>query len=451
MFSKILIANRGEIALRIARTCRELDIPTVAVYSTADEDSVAVSYADEAVRIGPPAPRHSYLSAAAIVEAALRTGADAVHPGYGFLSEDADFAEICEANGLTFIGAPPAVLARLGDKADARQEARAAGLDVLPGSSGPEPNAAAAQRLAAEIGYPVILKAVAGGGGRGMSVVREPGDFRATYARTQADAQATFGDGRLYVERFLDGARHIEVQVLADRHGNVVELGTRDCSVQRRRQKLIEEAPAPSLHPGLAERMGAAAVAAARSTNYAGLGTYEFLVDEDGRFYFMEINCRIQVEHPVTEMITGVDLVREQILVADGSRLRLRQADVRQHGVSMQCRVNAEQPRLGFRPTPGRVTEFLMPAGPFTRVDTHLRAGLAVPPHYDPLVAKVIVWAPDRDQVLARMDRALGECRVSGAGLATTTEFLREVLDYPAFRRAKHTTALIDEMLARPA
>jgi acetyl-CoA carboxylase biotin carboxylase subunit len=450
MPAKILIANRGEIALRIARTCKELGIPTVAVYSTADEGAPVIDYADQAVRIGPPAARHSYGNPAAIVEAALRSGADAIHPGYGFLAEDPDFAEICQANGLTFIGAPPAVLARLGDKAGARQAARDAGLPVLPGSGRPEPNAAAAQRVAAEIGYPVILKAVAGGGGRGMSVVRAPGDFRACYARTQADAQATFGDGRLYVERFLDGARHVEVQVLADRHGEVVELGTRDCSVQRRRQKLIEEAPAPGLAPGLVERIAAAAAAAARAAGYAGLGTYEFLVDTDGRFYFMEINCRIQVEHPVTEMVTGIDLVREQILVADGARLGLRQQDVTWRGVAMQCRINAEQPRLDFRPAPGRITELVLPGGPFTRVDTHARLGMVVPPHYDPLVAKAIVWAPDRDQALARMDRVLGEFRVAGPGLATTIEFLREVLACPPFRQATHTTALVDQMLGRP-
>jgi acetyl-CoA carboxylase biotin carboxylase subunit len=450
MLAKVLIANRGEIALRIARTCRELDIPTVAVYSTADADSPVVGYADEAVCIGPPAARHSYRNAAAIIEAALRTGADAVHPGYGFLSEDPDFADACHANGLTFIGAPAEVLARLGDKAGAREAALDAGLPVLPGSHRPEPSAASARRLADEIGYPVIIKAVAGGGGRGMSVVREPGQFRTSYARTQAAAQATFGDGRLYVERFLDGARHVEVQILADRWGGVVHLGTRDCSVQRRRQKLIEETPAPGLPPGLNERIATAAASAAQACGYVGAGTYEFLVDDDGRFYFMEINCRLQVEHPVTEMVTGIDLVREQILAADGARLRWSQQDVTPHGVAMQCRINAEDPRRGFLPAPGQLTDFVVPGGPFTRVDTHLRTGMAVTPHYDPLMAKAIVWAPDRDQVLARMDRVLSEFRVAGTGVSTTIAFLREVLAYPAFRYAKHTTALVDQMLPLP-
>src|SRR2546421_2665636 len=449
MFSKILIANRGEIALRIARTCRELDIPTVAVYSSADWDSPVVGYADEAVCVGPPLSRSSYANAASIVEAALQTGAEAVHPGYGFLSEDPDFAEICHANGLVFVGPEPDVLARLGDKATAREAAVEAGLRVLPGSGEPESTPAAAQRLADEIGYPVIIKAVAGGGGRGMSVVRDPREFREAFIKTRANAEGIFGDGRVYVERFLDAARHVEVQILADGHGRVVHLGTRDCSVQRRRQKLIEETPAAGLPPGLADRMGAAAAEAARLAGYTGAGTYEFLVDEDGDFYFMEVNCRIQVEHPVTEMVTGVDLVREQLLVAAGNRLGFRQEDIKPFGAAMECRINAEDPARDFLPTARTITQFELPGGPFTRIDTHLRQGLAIPTHYDPLVAKAIVWAPDRDQILARMDRVLSEFRVAGPGVATTIGFLREVLAYPSFRRGKHTTALVDQLLAR--
>ena len=449
MLSKVLIANRGEIALRIARTCRELDIPTVAVYSSADEDSPVVRYADEAVCIGPPPSRNSYANPAAIVEAALQTGADAVHPGYGFLSEDPDFAEICHANDLVFVGPEPDVLARLGDKATAREAAVAAGLRVLPGSAEPESNPIAAERLANDIGFPVIIKAVAGGGGRGMTVVREPGDFRAAFTLTKANAQGVFGDGRVYVERYLDAARHVEVQVLADQYGHVVHLGTRDCSVQRRRQKLIEESPAFGLPAEMTERMGRAAAEAARASGYTGAGTYEFLVDDDRDFFFMEVNCRIQVEHPVTEMITGIDLVREQLLVAAGIPLGLRQEDVKLQGAAMECRINAEDPNRDFLPTAGTITEFEPPGGPFTRVDTHLRQGLAIPPYYDPMVAKAIVWAPDRDQVLARMDRALSEFRIAGPGVATTTGFLREVLAYPSFRHGKHTTALVDQLLAR--
>jgi acetyl-CoA carboxylase biotin carboxylase subunit len=448
MLAKVLIANRGEIAMRIARTCREMRIPTVAIYSTVDEDGAVVGYADEAVRVGPATARASYANPAAIVEAARRTGADAVHPGYGFLAEDADFAEICAENGLTFIGPSPAVLARLGDKASAREAAVAAGLRVLPGSAAPEPNAEAAARVAADIGYPVILKAVAGGGGRGMAVIRHPRDLAAGYATTQAGAQALFGDGRLYVERYLSAARHVEVQILGDAYGTVLHLGTRDCSVQRRRQKLIEETPAPGLPPGVSERICADTVRAARAAGYVGAGTYEFLVDDEGGYYFMEVNCRIQVEHPVTEMVTGVDLVREQIAIAAGCELGLRQADVAARGVAIECRVNAEHPERGFQPTAGRITEFTVPGGPFTRVDTHVRPGSAVPAEYDPLLAKAIVWAPDRDLAIARMDRALHEFWVAGPGVHTTLGFLRRVLASTAFRDGTHTLTLVDELTA---
>ncbi|WP_430790406.1 acetyl-CoA carboxylase biotin carboxylase subunit [Actinoplanes sp. G11-F43] len=445
MFSTVLIANRGEIALRVARTCREMGIRTIAVCSDADRESAVARYADRCVRIGPSAARHSYLNPAALVTAALQNGAEAVHPGYGFLSEDPDFAEICEANDLTFIGPPAALLRRLGDKADAKQIAREAGLPTLPGSSRSLLTVEEAREVADRIGYPLIVKATAGGGGRGMTVVRDGRDLGQAWGRARAVAQSTFGDPRLYIERFLENARHIEVQVLGDGRGGVVELGERDCSVQRRRQKLIEETPAPGLPARLSQRIRDAAVRAARHVDYAGAGTYEFLVDED-EFVFMEVNCRIQVEHPVTEMVTGIDLIREQLRVAAGYGLSVTQDDVRPRGVAIECRINAEDPLRGFLPTPGTVAEFLPPSGPFVRVDTHGYPGFRVTADYDPMLAKVSVWAPDRRQAIARADRALEEFRVAGRGVHTTRDFLREVLADPAFRAAKHTTGLVDTM-----
>ncbi len=450
MFDTVLIANRGEIALRVARTCREMGIQTVAVHSTSDRSSAAVTFADEHVQIGPTAPKRSYLNVAAIIEAALRTGADAIHPGYGFLSEDADFAEICAEHGITFVGPPPEVMTRLADKAAARAVMSRAGLPVLPGSNEAPANLAEVQQMTDAIGYPVIFKAAAGGGGRGMTVVRDRREVSRAYQECRATAQAVFGDGRVYVERYLEAARHIEVQVLCDSHGNAVYLGDRDCSVQRRHQKLVEEAPAPGLPDGLARRMGEAAVQGALAVGYTGVGTFEFLVEPGGEFYFMEINCRIQVEHPVTEMVCGLDLVREQLLVAAGHPLSITQDDVQLRGVSLECRVNAEDPDRGFRPTPGEITELVLPGGPFTRVDTHCYAGWTVTPDYDPLLAKIVVWAPDRDQALARMDRALSECRVTGRGLHTTVDFLRRVGNNPTFRAAEHTTSLVDQMFAEP-
>jgi acetyl-CoA carboxylase, biotin carboxylase subunit len=445
MFTTVLIANRGEIALRVARTCRELGIRTVAVHSTADRDSAVVDFADESVQIGPPAPQRSYLNAAAIVEAALRTRAEAIHPGYGFLSEDPDFAEACEAHGLTFIGPPSAVIARLGDKARARHAA--AGLPMLPGTTEPVENLAEARDAAGVIGYPLIIKAVAGGGGRGISVVADPADLPGAYAATRSNAQAIFADSRVYLERFLEDARHVEVQILADRDGNTVHLGARDCSVQRRRQKLVEETPPPGLPSRVAEEMGNASVRCARNVGYVGAGTFEFLVDAAHRYYFMEVNCRIQVEHPVTELVTGVDMVREQLRIAAGEHLSFGQADVRPHGASVECRINAEDPARGFLPTPGRLTEFLPPGGPFTRVDTHVRAGTAITPDYDSLLAKLAVWAPDRVQAIARMRRALAEFRIAGPGVCTTRQFLLDVLGHPGFTAGTHTTALVDAML----
>jgi acetyl-CoA carboxylase biotin carboxylase subunit len=442
-FDTVLVANRGEIALRVVRTCREMGIRSVVAHSTADRDSAAVRAADASVQIGPAAPQRSYNYAPAIIEAALRTGAQAVHPGYGFLSEDPDFAEICARNGLVFVGPEPEVMARLSDKALARTMMADAGLPVLPGTGQPVTGRAAVTAAAHRIGLPLIIKAAAGGGGRGMTVVRRWDDLLPAYRATRAAARIGFGDDRVYLERYWEHARHVEVQVLADGHGSVVHLGERDCSVQRRRQKLVEESPAPGLKPDVARRLAQYAVTGARSAGYTGAGTFEFLVDGD-EIAFIEVNCRIQVEHPVTEARTGIDIVREQLLIAAGAPLSVRQEDVRPRGVAVECRVNAEDPDRDFAPCPGRLDEFVPPAGPFVRVDTGAHQGWRVPSEYDSLLAKVIVWAPDREGALARMDSALREFRVSGPGVHTTVPLLRRVLADPEFRAARHTTSFLD-------
>ncbi|MFQ6329341.1 acetyl-CoA carboxylase biotin carboxylase subunit [Nocardia sp. CWNU-33] len=448
MFDKVLIANRGEIALRVARTCREMGVRTVAVHSVADRDSAVVRLADEAVQIGPAAAKRSYLNAAAVLTAAELTGADAIHPGYGFLSESPDFADACRAAGITLIGPPADVMAQLGDKQSARTLMAKAGLPLLPGSLDPL-ELDAAHALADRIGYPVIIKAAAGGGGRGMQVVGDSSVFRRAFQETRATARMLFGDSRVYLERYLEGARHVEVQVLCDGHGAGVHLGERDCSVQRRHQKLIEESPAPRLPDGLAARMGRAAVDGVLEAGYVGAGTVEFLVDRAGNFYFMEVNCRIQVEHPVTEMVTGIDLIAEQIRIAAGAPLGYTQDQISVRGAAIECRINAEDPAAEFAPAPGMVSEFTPPGGPFVRVDSHVQAGYQIPPHYDSLLAKVIVWAPDRARAIARMQRALAEFRISGARVETTRDFLREVLDHPRMRSATHSTALVDELLGK--
>ncbi|MDH2427217.1 acetyl-CoA carboxylase biotin carboxylase subunit [Sphaerisporangium sp. TRM90804] len=447
MFGTVLIANRGEIGLRVARTCREMGIRTVVVYSSADRDTPLTRFADEAVHIGPPAAKSSYLNIPAIIEAALRTGSEAIHPGYGFLSEDPDFAEICSAHDITFIGPAPEVMARLGDKATARTIMAAAGLPVVEGSESTLDTAAQAKAVADRIGYPVIIKATAGGGGRGMRVVGRPSAFVRAYSEARSHAHAVFGDSRVYVERFVERARHVEVQVVRDRFGNAVHFGTRDCSVQRNNQKLVEETPAPRLPAELVDRMTALAVLGAHAVGYEGACTFEFLLDDAGRFHFMEINCRIQVEHPVTEMVTGTDLVREQIMVAAGRPLSLRQADVVLSGAAVECRINTEDPYRGFRPTPGRLEEFRLPGGPFTRVDSHGAQGAVMTSEYDSLLAKIVVWAPDREQAVARMSRALNELHVTGPGVRTTKPFLQDVLAHPLFKDATHTTGLVEHML----
>ncbi|WP_018687174.1 acetyl-CoA carboxylase biotin carboxylase subunit [Actinokineospora enzanensis] len=445
MFTTVLIANRGEIALRVARTCRELGIRTVAVYSTADQDSAVVRFADESVHIGPAPSKASYLNIPAIIEAARRAGADAIHPGYGFLSENPDFAEVCEDEGIVFIGPPASVMQKLGDKAVARAMMVEAGLPLLPGSTQAIDTVTEAHALADEIGYPVIIKAAAGGGGRGMRIVRDSTDFARAYRETRLDAQAVFGDGRVYVERYLESARHVEIQVLADRYHSAVHLGARDCSVQRRHQKLVEESPPPGLPDSLIAEMGAAAVRATVAAGYVGAGTFEFLVDTENRYYFMEVNCRLQVEHPVTEMVTRRDLVADQLRVAAGEPLGFTQAELTGHAI--ECRVNAEDPARGFAPAPATVTHFAAPGGPFVRVDTHLHSGYRIPAAYDSLLAKLVVWGPDRDTAIARMHAALRELRVEGPGTATTADFLRDVLDHPLFRDGKHDTSLVGDML----
>lgn len=433
MFSRVLIANRGEIAVRIARTCRELGIEPVMIHSTADAGSAALRYAEDVVCVGGDRAAGSYLYIPNVIEAALRSGADAIHPGYGFLSEDPYFAEICEDNDLTFIGPSPQVMEKVGSKAVTRELMAAAGLPLLPGTRDAVATVEQAHAIAADIGYPLVIKAVAGGGGRGITMVRRREDLSDAYRTTRATALATFRDSNVYIERYLDHARHIEVQVLCDAHGNGVHLGERDCSVQRRHQKLVEEAPSPAVGPQLRSTLGPLAVRGALSIGYRGVGTMEFLLDDEGNAWFMEMNGRIQVEHPVTEMVTGVDLVREQILVAAGHPLTARQDDLTPRGHSIECRVNAEDPDRDFAPTPGRLTVFEPPAGPWTRVDTHCTAGSTIPPYYDSLIAKVIVWAPDRAQAIARMKRALAEFHVEGPGIATTIGLHQRIMDAPEF------------------
>ncbi|MBT2208984.1 MULTISPECIES: acetyl/propionyl/methylcrotonyl-CoA carboxylase subunit alpha [Actinomadura] len=446
----VLIANRGEIALRVARSCREMGVRSVAVYSTADRDSAVVRYADEAVHIGPAPARRSYLYVPNIVEAALRTGADAVHPGYGFLSEDPDFAQVCAENGLAFIGPRPDVMECVGDKARVRALMGAAGLPLLPGSDGSVPTLAAAEEVAAEIGYPVIVKAAAGGGGRGIEVARDRADLQEVFRRTTALARQVFGIGDVYLEKFVPAARHVEVQLLCDEHGAAVHLGERDCSLQRRNQKLVEESPSPGLAGDLRDALGEYALTGARAVGYTGAGTMEFLVDTSGALTFMEINGRIQVEHPVTEMMTGIDLVKEQIRVAAGEPLGYGQDDVRPHGAALECRVNAEDPAAGFRPTPGRLEVFRPPGGPGVRVDSGFAQGDSVPPNYDSLIAKLVTWAPTRDEAIERALRGLAEFAVRGPGVATTIPLLQRLLTHPVFVRGEHTTRFVDALMAGP-
>ena len=443
---KVLIANRGEIALRILRSCRELGIETVAVYSTVDKDALHVQLADEAVCVGDALSSKSYLNVPNILAAATSRGVDAIHPGYGFLAENDKFAEMCRDHGLTFIGPSPHAIRSMGDKSTAKSTMQSVGVPTVPGSEGLLANPEEAAVLAEQMGYPVMIKATAGGGGRGMRLVPSADQLANLYKAAQGEAEAAFGNPGLYMEKFIDRPRHVEVQVLADRHGNVVHLGERDCSIQRRHQKLLEEAPSPALDPELRRRMGDAAVAAARSINYEGAGTVEFLLDRSGGFYFMEMNTRIQVEHPVTEMVTGIDLIAEQLRIAGGEPISVTQEQINLSGHAIECRINAEDASHNFRPAPGRITGWLPPGGPGVRVDSHVYTGYDIPPFYDSLIGKLIVWGRDREMALTRMKRALNECAITG--IPTTVDFHLALLERPEFINGDvHTKFVEQEML----
>jgi acetyl-CoA carboxylase, biotin carboxylase subunit len=450
MFQKILIANRGEIALRVIRACREMGIRTVAVYSEADRESLHVRFADEDVCIGPAPARDSYLNIPRIIAAAEITGAEAIHPGYGFLAENAEFAEICDRSALVFIGPTADQIRQMGDKAVARKTMAAVGVPTVPGSKGAIADAEEAGAVAAEIGYPVIIKASAGGGGKGMRVAADASVLVAQLQMAQAEAKAAFGDPSVYLEKYLVRPRHIEIQVIGDRHGRVVHLGERECSLQRRHQKLLEEAPSPVLTPELRARMGEAAVKGAQAIGYSSAGTVEFLLDEDGSFYFMEMNTRIQVEHPVTEMVTGLDLIKEQIRVAAGEPLGLaRQEDLEIRGHAIECRINAEDPARNFQPSPGTISIFHPPGGPGVRVDTHVYAGYRVPPFYDSLIGKLIVHGRDRHEATARMKLALESFIIEG--VHTTIPFLLRLLDTQEFAEADFDTKFLERWMSEGA
>ena len=446
MFQKILIANRGEIALRIQRACRELGIPTVAVHSTADTDAMHVRLADESVCIGPPSARDSYLHIPAILSAAAVTGADAIHPGYGFLSENADFAEMVEAHGITFIGPSPAHIRMMGDKISAKTAMAGIGVPLVPGSPGELTDLDHARTIAAEIGYPVLIKAAAGGGGRGMKVAETADDLEMAWNVARTEARTAFGNDSVYLEKYLDKPRHIELQVMADAHGNVVHFGERDCSLQRRHQKLLEEAGSPALTPAERESIGQIVTDGLKTLGYRNAGTLEFLY-QDGQFAFIEMNTRLQVEHPVTEMVCNIDLVREQIRIAAGQHLGYTQADIVVSGHAIECRINAEDPET-FMPTPGRVDLFHAPGGLGVRVDSALYAGYVVPPYYDSMVAKLIVHAPDRPQAIARMRRALAEFAVQG--IKTTLPLHRRILEAPDFVAGDYTIHWLERFVATP-
>ena len=444
MFHKILIANRGEIALRIQRACRELGIPTVAVHSTADADAMHVRLADESVCIGPPAARDSYLNIPALLSAAVVTGADAVHPGYGFLSENADFAEMVETHGMTFIGPSPAHIRMMGDKISAKTAMAGLGVPLVPGSDGAVTDLTQAAEVAARIGYPVLIKAAAGGGGRGMKVAHTADELNEAWTVARTEARTAFGNDAVYMEKYLDHPRHIELQVMADNYGAVVHFGERDCSLQRRHQKLLEEAGSPALTPAERDALGAVVTAGLRTLGYRNAGTLEFLY-QDGQFAFIEMNTRLQVEHPVTEMVCDVDLVREQIRIAAGQALGYGQADVTFSGHAIECRVTAEDPDT-FIPTPGRVDLFHAPGGLGVRVDSALYAGYVVPPYYDSLVAKLIVHAPTRPEAIARMRRALGEFAIQG--IKTTLPLHRRIMDAPDFIAGNYTIHWLEQFVA---
>ncbi len=445
MVEKVLIANRGEIALRIVRSCRELGIATVAVFSTVDKKALHVQLADEAVCVGDSLSNKSYLNIPNILAAATSRGVDAIHPGYGFLAENDKFAEMCNDHGIVFIGPSPKAIRSMGDKSTAKETMEAVGVPTVPGSKGLLSNVDEAYKLADDIGYPVIIKATAGGGGRGMRLVENSDNLEKMFKAAQGEAEAAFGNDGLYMEKFIKKPKHVEIQILADRSGNVVHLGERDCSVQRRHQKLLEESPSPAINTELRKKMGNAAIAAAKSIGYEGAGTVEFLVDDDDNFYFMEMNTRIQVEHPVTEMVTGVDLIAEQIKIASGSNLEFNQDDIHLNGHAIECRINAEDPSHNFRPSPGKITGWLPPGGPGVRVDSHVYTGYEIPPFYDSLIGKLIVWGKDRNTAIKRMNRALNECAVTG--IPTTINFHLTLLNKSKFKQGKIHTKYVEEEL----
>jgi acetyl-CoA carboxylase, biotin carboxylase subunit len=444
VFAKVLIANRGEIAVRILRACRDLGVPAVVAYSEADRESLAVRLADEAICIGPAEARRSYLNQPAVVSAALISGCDAIHPGYGFLAEDPDFAEVCAAHDLTFVGPRAEVLERFASKYAVRRMLAANGLPTVPGSQGIVTDLRDALDQAAQAGYPVLLKPSAGGGGKGMRLVRSPREMETSLPLARSEAQAAFGDDSIYFEKWIEESRHVEVQVLVDRHGNGVHLGERDCSIQRRHQKIIEEGPSPAMDDAARERLRDLAIRAVMAAGYESAGTLEFLLDREGNFYFIEINCRIQVEHPVTEALTGIDLIAQQVRLAAGEPLTLRQGDVQFRGHAIEFRINAEDATDNFSPQTGVIDELLLPGGPGVRVDTHIYPGYEVPPFYDSLLAKLIVWGEDRGQALARSRRALAEFDISG--VKTNLSFHRGIIDNDAFLGAQVSTNLLDRV-----
>ncbi len=439
---KILVANRGEIACRIIWTCKEMGIKTVAVHSEADRDALHVRFADEAICIGPPASAESYLNIPAIISAAEITNVDAIHPGYGFLAESATFAKICEDCNIKFIGPRPDVIAMMGDKVEARRTMTAAGVPILPGSPDPIESTEEASKIALEIGFPLIIKAAAGGGGRGMRIVREESELHGNLELAQTEALNAFKNGSVYIERYIERPRHIEIQVLADEHGNVIHLGERECTIQRRHQKLLEEAPSPVISPELRDKMGAVAVKACQEIGYSSAGTFEFLLDEDDSFYFMEMNTRIQVEHPVTEMVTLADIVRNQIRIATGEEVGYTQDEVQIVGHSIECRINAEDP-VKFTPSPGKITAFNIPGGPGVRVDTAVYPGYVVPPYYDSMIAKLIVHARTRELAIARMQRALEMMVVEG--IKTTIPLHRKIMADENFQKGNFSTKFMEE------
>ena len=443
MFKKILIANRGEIAMRILRTCKEMGIKTVAVYSTADKDSLHVRFADEAVCIGPPVSKDSYLKISNIIAAAEITNADAIHPGYGFLSENANFSRICQKNGIKFIGATPEQIEKMGDKATAKSTMKEAGVPCVPGSDGLVPNYETAAKLAEEIGYPVMIKATAGGGGKGMRAVWKAENLRDLWDSAVQEATAAFGNGGMYMEKLIEEPRHIEIQIAGDQYGKACHLSERDCSVQRRNQKLTEETPSPFMTEELREKMGEAAVKAAEYIGYEGVGTIEFLVDKHRNFYFMEMNTRIQVEHPITEQVVDFDLIREQILLAAGQPISGKNYYPKLH--SIECRINAEDPFNDFRPSPGKITELNIPGGHGVRVDTHVYKGYTIPSNYDSMIAKIITTAQTREEAIAKMKRALEEFYI--AGIKTTIPFHRQLMEHPDYLAGNYTTKFMEDFI----